>query len=265
MIAECRLGDWRTALADVVCDSVITDPPYGARTHDGALQGEGGGAIDLSADRGGDGIARTEIGYSCWTPEDVSEFVESWAPRTRCWIVAMTSHDLIPAWEAAFDAAGLYAFAPLAAVIDGAGVRVLGDGPANWTIHLVVARQRSRSLSGEGSKIWRSLPGGYHGPRGRYQAGGRGKPAWLVDALVSHYSDPGHRVVDPFAGWGTTLAAARNAGRVAIGSEQDPAAHAACLAYLSGDMVAFRRLTGAKDSKPERGQPSLFGGEEVAP
>ena len=41
--------------------------------------------------------------------EDVAEFVGSWAPRTERWIVAMTSHDLIPAWEAALDAAVGYA------------------------------------------------------------------------------------------------------------------------------------------------------------
>lgn len=264
--AECRLGDWRTALADVRCDAVITDPPYGARTHEGALQSSGDAAMDLSTERGGDGSARTAIDYACWTPEDVNAFVASWAPRTTCWISAMTSHDLIPAWEEAFEEAGMYAFAPIAAVIDGAGVRVLADGPANWTIHIVHARHRAKNLSGDGSsKIWRSLPGGYHGPRGVHQAGGRGKPSWLLDALVANYSNPGQVVADPFAGWGTTLVSARNAGRVAIGSERDPEAHAACLAYLSGDMALFRRLTSAgKSSRQDPKQASLFAAVEEA-
>ena len=256
MIAECRLGDWRTALADVVCDSVITDPPYGARTHDGALQGDGGGAIDLSADRGGDGIARTTIDYAHWTPADVAAFVSSWAPRTRRWIVGMTSHDLIPSWEGAFAAAGWQSFAPLGIVITGMGVRIQGDGPANWTIHLVVARRRGY-LAADG-KIWRSLPGGYTGPATPDMAGGRGKPRWLLDALVRDYSDEGHTIVDPFAGWGSTLVAARNAGRIAIGSEMDPAAYARCQAAIAGDMRAYARLGKRPAREPDPARPGLF-------
>lgn len=30
-----RFGDWRQVLADVTCDSLISDPPYSARTHGG--------------------------------------------------------------------------------------------------------------------------------------------------------------------------------------------------------------------------------------
>ena len=39
-----------------------------------------------------------------------------------------------------------------------------------------------------------------------------------VAALVRDYSDPGHVVVDPFAGWGSTLVAARNAVSMAQGA-----------------------------------------------
>lgn len=242
MTVELRPGRWQTALAHVEkVGSVITDPPYGARTHEGDVA-----KLGLNdEERGGDGAVRTEIDYACWTPDDVHEFVRSWAPRTERWIVPMTSHDLLPAWEAAYREAKFYAFAPIAIVLTGAGVRALADGPANWTIHLPVARRRSRSLGSKSGSIWRSLPGGYPGPAGIYQAGGRGKPQWLADALVGDYSDPGHVVCDPFAAWCSTLVAARNAGRMAIGSESDPVAHAAGLAYLSGNMAEFKRLIGA--------------------
>lgn len=50
---------------------------------------------------------------------------------------------------------------------------------------------------------------------------GRGKPEWLMRALVRHYSRHGQIVCDPVAGYASTLAAARAVGRIAIGSEMD--------------------------------------------
>jgi DNA modification methylase len=42
-----------------------------------------------------------------------------------------------------------------------------------------------------------------------------------MSALVRDYSRPGDLICDPFAGWGSTLAAAVANGRRAIGSEMD--------------------------------------------
>ncbi len=239
---DLRLGRWQDVLGDVRPDAVICDPPYGARTHAGDVVASGIGR---------DGTYRTAIDYACWTAEDVAEFVGSWAPRTRCWIVAMTSHDLIPSWESAFYMAGWQSFAPVSAVIAGMGVRLLGDGPASWTIHIVVARRRAKRLSTVAGcrSIWRSLPGGYTGPSSPTMAGGRGKPSWLVEALVEDYSDPGMLVCDPCAGWGSTLVAARKLGRSAIGAEIDADAYA----------IAARRVVG-EESRPRPEQPSLFQG-----
>ena len=247
MSAIVHLGRWQDTIPNVECDAVISDPPYGQRTHERAL-----GADD----------DRTTIDYAHWTPADVAAFVGSWAPRTRRWIVGMTSHDLIPSWEGAFAAAGWQSFAPLGIVITGMGVRIQGDGPASWTIHLVVARRRGY-LAADG-KIWRSLPGGYTGPATPDMAGGRGKPRWLLDALVRDYSDEGHTIVDPFAGWGSTLVAARNAGRIAIGSEVDPDAHARCQAAIAGDMRAYTRLGKRPAREPDPARPGLFDAVEVS-
>lgn len=48
-------------------------------------------------------------------------------------------------------------------------------------------------------------------------------PVELADRLVRMFSFAGDTVFDPFAGWGTTLLAAREAGRRAIGIEIEPA------------------------------------------
>jgi hypothetical protein len=204
---DLRLGRWQDVLADIEVDSVITDPPYGDRTHQGARTSK----VD-----GDDGIS-----YTHWTVDDVLAFVSSWAPRTRRWIAALTSHDLIPAYEAAFKAVGWYSFAPLGVVLSGMGVRMMRDGPSNWTLHLMVGRPRLP----QAMNSWRSTPGGYWGPTGD-GGGGRGKPAWLERALVRDFSDPGFLVADPCAGWGGILLAAESAQRRAIGAEIDPEAHA---------------------------------------
>jgi hypothetical protein len=209
--AEIRHGRYQDVLADVECDTVIVDPPYGQRTHEWSR---------IVNNRQADDCEREPIDYAHWTSYDVSAFVSRWA-SSRCWIVAMTSHDLVPLCMGA-------------------------DGPASWTLHLMVARRKRKM---QGSKVWRSLPGGYTGPATPGMAGGRGKPAWLIEALVRDYSDPGMTVCDPCAGWGSTLIAARKLGRNAIGAEMDREAYE----------IAERTLRG-EEARPRVEQPSLFGG-----
>jgi len=48
------------------------------------------------------------------------------------------------------------------------------------------------------------------------------KPVELMRVLVAAATPPGGLVLDPFAGSGTTLVAARRCGRAAVGVELDP-------------------------------------------
>ena len=68
---------------------------------------------------------------------------------------------------------------------------------------------------------WGTLPGAYVGKPERMAVIG-GKPLWAMRAIVSDYSRPGDLVVDPYAGGATTLIAAAELGRRAIGAEVDP-------------------------------------------
>jgi hypothetical protein len=208
---DLRLGRWQDVLAGVECDALICDPPYGARTHESTVDVE-------------EGTGRTaglSPSYAGWTSANVEEFVSSWSPRCKGWMVAMTSHDLIPSWERAHLAVGRYCFAPVPCLMRGMSVRMAGDGPSSWTVYAVVSRPRSKAFS-----TWGTLDGAYTGSPSREAGGGRGKPAWLLSALVRDYSRPGDLVCDPFAGWGSTLAAAVANGRRAIGSEMDADAYA---------------------------------------
>lgn len=223
------VGDYRAVLAnfdrqrgaqDPWWDTLITDPPFGPRTHAGARTSA---AIPEGARR------KHGIAYQFWTPAMISEFV-SWAvPRTRRWICAMTSHDLCPAWENEYEIAGWYPFAPIPIIVPGMGCRLQGDGPSNVTYYLMVARSRSREAmanpASNRTALWRTVPGYYMPSRGRKpkrpgkDGQGRDKPAELLARIVADYSNPGDLVCDPMAGYGSTLIAALRAGRRAIGSE----------------------------------------------
>lgn len=218
---DLRVGDWQTVLANVdKVDAVIVDPPYGADTHDSTTTRK-----DASSASG------LTPSYTAWSAAEVNAFVSAWAPRCRGWFVALTSHDLILDWQAAYRAAGLYAFAPLPCVIAGMSVRMQGDGPSSEAIYAVVARPRTAPYS-----KWGTKRGAYVGTSARANTewaraddlkekvdagGGRGKPIWLMGQIISDYTKPGDVVCDPMAGWGSTLIAASLLGRSAIGSDID--------------------------------------------
>jgi site-specific DNA-methyltransferase (adenine-specific) len=194
-------------LQGVECDALIVDAPYSERTHKGH---------DEAAASAGE---RRELNYRPWTPADVDAFVDAWSIRARGWIVSITDHVLAPAWEAALERTGRYAFSPLAFVAPGSRVRVVGDGPAQWSCWIVVARPRSFAK-------WGALPGAYVLPKqqpNNHSGVVGGKPLWLMRSLVRDYSRAGDLVCDPCAGAATTLLAAVTEGRRAVGAEQDEA------------------------------------------
>lgn len=220
---ELRCGRWQDVLADVeMVDAVITDPPYGLATHDACAVGV------VGSEATADGADRRAISYAHWSSVDVGGFVAAWSPRCRGWFVALTSHDLVPAYRDALERAGRYVFAPLPFVSRGSRVRLAGDGPSSWTCWIVVARPRS----GEFPR-WGTLPGAYiHPPEDMLVVGG--KPMSLMRDLVRDYSRPGDLICDPCAGGATTLRAAQLEGRRSIGAEMDPETYAKAMDRLRG-------------------------------
>ena len=219
---DLRLGRWEDVLADVECDVLICDPPYSERTHDGHFAGCSDKKDAWAARTGRDDKRRRRraITYASWTADDVARFVASWSPRTRGWMVCLTSHDLCEAYSSAFAAAGRYCFAPLPFVEPGKCPRLSGDGPASWTCWIMVARPSSREY-----QRWGSLDGAYVFPKGTVeQIRGvvGGKPVALMRAIVRDYSRPGDLICDPTAGLATTGVAALTMGRRFVGSECDP-------------------------------------------
>lgn len=203
-------GRWQDHVRDLPqVDAIITDPPYGARTHDDA-------ALAKHMMDGAGRETRGRINYSSWDAADVYEFVTSFQDINRGWWFVLTSHDLIPAWDGAYRAVGLYSFAPVPFISK--RPRLVGDGPASWTCYGMAARPRSTEFS-----RWGSLPGAYlPGAKDMDAQVVGAKPEWLMRAIVRDYTRPGDLVLDPCAGGATTLLAAEKEGRRAIGCEVDP-------------------------------------------
>jgi len=207
-VIDLRLGRWQDVLRDVECDALICDPPYGERVHAGQKHGR----VNKSANN----LSSRGIEYKPWGETEIVELVESWSPRTRGWFCVFSDSEIYPLWRDALRAAGRYVFAPLACVQRAQNVRLAGDGPANWSTWLVVARPR------KGFGKWGSMQGAYIGGRGAEAITAGAKPLWLMQAIILDYSSPGDLICDPCAGGATTLMAAATLGRQAIGAEMDP-------------------------------------------
>lgn len=222
-----HLADWRTCELPRA-DAFIEDGPYGARTHDGQSHAR------KRKGTSGELITTAALPYECLTPRDVLEAVLRADEVCRGWCLSMTSHDLIPAYEAAAAACkpSRYCFAPLPIVMQGQNVRMAGDGPSNWTVHLMVTRRRRKA------KDWSTKPGAYVVPRDYVQ--GKlpknrvpgGKPLGLMESIVKDYTLRGAVIVDRYAGGGTTGVAAIRHGRRFVGYEMDPERFEICVTRL---------------------------------
>lgn len=210
VIAELHRMHWRD-LAEHVrstvgqVDALIVDAPYDARTHAGHDAGKGSFGQD----------DRRSIHYAPWTAGDVSDFIGTWAPVCRGWMVSITCDGLIEAWRAGYETAGRVAFAHVPAIETGATDRKHQDGPASWTTNVMPSRPRGGQWIGWGQP--RSF---YLGPREAKPVIG-GKPVWLMREILEDYTRPGDLVCDPCMGAGTTLLAAKLLGRQYIGGDID--------------------------------------------
>lgn len=221
--------DVRTVMGDRKADLLNVDAPYSEKTH----AGHDGGAASANRDYGKNGRTpeekyaerwgsshRRSIDYQCWNDTDVAGFIDLWAPKCAGWFCSTTDSELQKTWQKELERVGRYAFTPLPWVEVGSRVRLVGDGPSNWSCWLVVARPTGPPFS-----KWGTLRGAYILPAENHQnrpervTGGKSIPGTVQ--LIEDYSRPGDLVVDPCLGGGTTMVAARLCGRRCIGMEQD--------------------------------------------
>jgi site-specific DNA-methyltransferase (adenine-specific) len=226
---DLHQGRWQDHLDKIgEVQAVITDPPYGARTH----QGHEDGAKQRRQITGQE--SSRVLGYASLDEAGVQEIVRTLGPHNTGWWAVQTSHDLIPAWESEFWGLGLYCFSPVP--VHQFRPRLLGDGPSSFGQYLVVARPRNAKY-GQG---WGCLDASYEAPVVRNAGIVGAKPVSLMQQIVRDYSRPGDVVLDPFAGVGSTLIAAQSLARSSIGFEVDSATYEICRENCEKPVVAAR-------------------------
>ncbi len=205
-------GDCREVLsgmADQSVDCVITDPPYTERTHSKARS--------LSHKvNGRDVITQGVTTFASIDDEALRAVLTDLGRVTRSWVVATL--DYRHALE--FDANP-----PKGLKVQRVGVwmktrptpQITGDRPAQgWEAIAYMHRAKGRSVWNGGGRH-----GNYYLDIEQKAGHPTAKPLPMVQDMIRKFSNRGDTVLDPFAGSGTTLRAAVNEGRKAIGIELD--------------------------------------------
>ena len=203
--ATLYLGDCREILPTLApVDVVITDPPYGEQTHDGAR-------THPENRYGKDTVIRKLITFDHISPTDFVQSASYLCSLARRWVV-MTCE-----WRYMhlLDEAGLLVRFGVWIKRNGAP-QFTGDRPGTgW--------EAISFLHRDGKKRWNG--GGRHGVYDIPKISGKHptqKPDKLIRQFVTDFSDEGETVLDPFMGSGTTGVAALQLGRKFIGIEIDP-------------------------------------------
>jgi len=180
-------------------DSIITDPPYNAKTHKGARTTRGGQPAGL-------------VDFDSLTEAQFTEFCGNAVAQAKRWVVMSC------AWQhaALLEKAGV----PLVRLgiwhKPNGAPQFTGDRPGmGWEAIAILHR--------EGRKHWNG--GGHHAvwvcnvEHGEHPTQ---KPLKLLADWVTKFTDEGETVLDPFMGSGTTGLACMKLGRKFIGIEKRP-------------------------------------------
>jgi DNA modification methylase len=179
-------------------DHVITDPPYSERTHAGA--------------RSLNDLDNSMIDFPAIPFEDLRGILD--AIQVERWVVMTTDTEhaarmvLTPPQRLDFVRLGVW-------VKPNGAPQFTGDRPSQGFEQVAI-------LHPPGKKRWNGggLPAvwTFNKISGRHPTE---KPLELYTRFVEQFTDPGELILDPFAGSGTTLEAAKLLGRRAIGIERE--------------------------------------------
>ena len=206
-------GDCREILPHLeAVDHVITDPPYEAEAHTLGRRAFSG----QSSAQHPKGIAEVRpLDFAAITDDDRKIVGALMACLTRGWLMVFCQVEAAMLWRDALKPAR-YVRTQIWRKPDGAP-QFTGDRPGMGYESIVTC------WAGDGRMKWHG--GGRHGvyEHMTVKVGGHltQKPEPLMSELVTLFTDEGELILDPFAGSGTTLVAAKRLGRKAIGIERE--------------------------------------------
>jgi site-specific DNA-methyltransferase (adenine-specific) len=206
----------REVLPALRVDHVICDPPYDSRTHRNAILRH-----DATGERRGIGFASLA---------ELESLVSLLLVAASRWALAFCALEQLGEYSlAAGDSwirAGVWdKIAPMP--------QLTGDRPGQAVegIAIMHGPAKRRWNRGGGAGIWRFLP-----VKGASRYGHETpKPEELMMSLVRDFTDPDDVILDPFAGSGTTGAAALRLGRRAILVERDEAHARTCVERMRAE------------------------------
>lgn len=201
-------------------DHIITDPPYGEHIHSNARSGRMRAANDRGGRYGADVRRTVDLGFD-HLDEDLRRWCAAeFARLAERWVLVFSDVESDHLWRSDLTEAGLDYVRTGAWVKLGATPQFSGDRPATGFEAITIAHPKGRKKWNGGGKhaVW-SFPIVLDRGRTGARLHTTQKPQGLMHTLLSQFTDPGETILDPFAGSGTTLEAARMLGRKAIGIE----------------------------------------------
>ena len=219
-------GDCRDLVLTEPADVMISDPPFSAQTHKGARTNKGGA-------KGGS----VQVTFEPLTFAQLSDRLTYLSHDVKTWCIMTCDFD---------HAIAIKATPPVGWEFVRAGVWVKPDGTPQMTGDRPGTGWEAIAF------LHRTKPDGKPMKK-RWNGGGRNsvfthgvcrdamyptqKPVALVSEFVRLFSNPGDTILDPFCGSGTTLYAAKELRRKAIGCDVSAEACALAEKRLAQDLL----------------------------
>jgi site-specific DNA-methyltransferase (adenine-specific) len=216
-------GDALEVMADELSagvDHIITDPPYSEHVHGAARSSRMVSANDRGGKYGADVRRNVDLGFAHLDPDVRESCARLFASLVRRWVLVFSDTESSHLWREDLTLYSLDYVRTGAWIKIGCTPQFSGDRPATGFESVTIAHQPGRKRWNGGGKhaVWSHpivLDRGRNGARLHTTQ----KPLGLMGELVGLFTDEGETILDPFAGSGTTLVAAKQAGRRAIGVE----------------------------------------------
>lgn len=198
----CR--DVLDAMPDRSVDAVLTDPPYTERTHSAARSNKE------------EGPRTRAVRFAAMSEDELSDTFSECARVSKGWVVATLAYQHAFAFDEA-PPTGLRCLRIGVWVKTNPMPQISADRPGQgWESIAYLHRDDVKPAWNGGGRA-----GNYVTPVQQGEGHPTTKPLSMLADWVRNFTQPGGVVLDPFAGSGTTLRAAANEGRRAIGVEKD--------------------------------------------
>lgn len=208
-------GDCREVMAGMSSrsvTSVITDPPFSGRTHEMTRSNS------HRAREHGNRVLSGSFGFDSLTLEDISRLMSEAGRISRSWVVANMDYRHAFAFTSS-PPPGLTLLRIGVWVKTNPNPQISGDRPAQgWEAIAYMHRNDLKPAWNGGGRA-----ANFVSSNSQNSGHPTSKPIGMVRQFVQWFTSPGDVILDPFAGSGTTLRAAADEGRHAIGIEIDEA------------------------------------------